>query len=72
MITFTPTPPATDLPTRFPSPFDRSAVHPLARRAAEDLLATLSSPDGEQFGLDRPGAGKMFVRSLEAGGLTVR
>ncbi len=72
MITFTPTPPATDLPTRFPSPFDRSAVHPLARRAAEDLLATLSSPDGEQFGLDRPGAGKMFgVLVVEAPDQTI-
>ncbi len=60
MITFSPTPPATDIPTRFPSPFDRSAVHPIARRAAEDLLATLRSPDGGQLGLDQPGGGKMF------------
>lgn len=60
MITFAPTPTATDLPTRFPSPFDRSAVAPIARRAAQDLLATLTSDDGAPFGLELPGGGKMF------------
>ncbi len=60
MITFSSVPPAPELPTRFPSPFDRSAVHPMARRAAEDLLATLKSAGAEPWGLERPGGGKMF------------
>jgi len=60
MITFSPTPAATDVPRRFPSPFDRSAVPPIARRAAEDLLAALQSVDGERLGLELPGGGKMF------------
>ena len=60
MIPFSPAPPPTDVPARFPSPFDRSAVHPLARRAAEAMLATLLSADAEPWGLERPGGGKMF------------
>ena len=55
-IAFDPQPAAAELPARFPSPFDRAAVHPLARRAAGELIAELRG-----FGaLDEPGGGKMF------------
>lgn len=60
MLPFSPTPLAAEVPPRFPSPFDRSAVHPIARRAAEEMLATLRSADAAPWGLDRPGGGKMF------------
>jgi tRNA pseudouridine32 synthase / 23S rRNA pseudouridine746 synthase len=60
MIPFTPPPPATELPLRFPSPYDRTAVHPLARRAADELIATLQSEDALPFGAELAGGGKMF------------
>ena len=60
MILLSPQPARTELPARFPSPFDRAAVHPLARRAAVELLAELESPALASFRLNEPGGGKMF------------
>ncbi len=60
MITFTPQPSRAELPTRFPSPFDRAAVHPLARRAAEEMLEWLASARASTWQLHAPGNGKMF------------
>lgn len=60
MIPFAPQPSPSQLPERFPTPFDRAAVHPLARRAALELLAELESPARAAFGLNEPGGGKMF------------
>ena len=60
MIPFSLQPSPAELPERFPSPFDRAAVHPLARRAAFELLAELESPAGAAYGLAAPGGGKMF------------
>ncbi|MCC7055205.1 MAG: RluA family pseudouridine synthase [Gemmatimonadaceae bacterium] len=60
MIRFTPAPSPADVPARFPSPFDRAAVHPLARRAAQETMAQLASPAAAQWQLDAPGNGKMF------------
>ncbi len=60
MIVFTPAPHATDWPTRFPSPFDRSAVHPLARRAALELVDSVEAHDARAWRLHEPGNGKMF------------
>ena len=60
MIPFTPAPDPGELPARFPSPFDRSAVHPLARRAASETIAVLQSPAAAAWGLDVAGGGKMF------------
>jgi tRNA pseudouridine32 synthase/23S rRNA pseudouridine746 synthase len=51
---FDPQPAASELPERFPSPFDADAVHPLARRAADELRRDMT------FALDGPGGGKMF------------
>lgn len=60
MIPFFPQPPAGDCPTRFPTPFDRAALHPLARRAAMELMETLRSRDANAWRLHEPGNGKMF------------
>ena len=60
MIPFSPAPSAHDVPSRFPSPFDRAAVHPLARRAAVELIALLQSPAADTWGLQNAGGGKMF------------
>lgn len=60
MIAFVPQPAPTELPTRFPSPFDRAAVHPLARHAASETLAWLASSAASAWRLDEPGNGKMF------------
>lgn len=57
VITFQPPPDATELPARFPSPFDRAAVHPLARRAAGAVMDALAA---SPWRLDEPGNGKMF------------
>ena len=57
MIPFSPRPTTAEIPARFPSPFDRGAVHPLAIRAAQELLA---SPAEAAWRLDAPGNGKMF------------
>ncbi len=59
MIPFLSTPDATDRPETFPSPFART-VHPLARRAAEEVMSLLGSPAAEGWGLHAAGAGKMF------------
>jgi len=48
------------IPARMPSPFDASAVHPLARRAAEAMLAELEATRSERWRLDDAGGGKMF------------
>jgi tRNA pseudouridine32 synthase / 23S rRNA pseudouridine746 synthase len=60
MIPFDPAPLAADWPTRFPTPFDRKAVHPLAHRAAMELVGSLQSLPARAWMLDAPGNGKMF------------
>jgi tRNA pseudouridine32 synthase / 23S rRNA pseudouridine746 synthase len=60
MIKLFPQPCAGDCPTRFPTPFDRAAMHPLARRAAMDLMETLQSHDAAHWRLQDAGNGKMF------------
>lgn len=60
MIPFSPAPDPSDLPSRFPSPFDRAAVHPLARRAALEMLDGLHSPEAKRWRLYDEGNGKMF------------
>jgi tRNA pseudouridine32 synthase / 23S rRNA pseudouridine746 synthase len=60
VIPFSPQPDRTELPARFPSPFDRAAVHPLARRAALEMLERLHHPRAEQWRLNDDGNGKMF------------
>ena len=60
MIPFSPAPSATERPARFPTPFDRKAVHPLAQRAAADVVRLLQSPAVSAWRLDEPGNGKMF------------
>ena len=60
MITFSPQPNSADWPVRFPTPFDRAAVHPLARRAATELVDTLQSHHASAWRLHEPGNGKMF------------
>lgn len=59
MRLFAPPPAASALPTRLPSPFAREP-HPLARRAAEELMADLRAGLAANAGLDAPGGGKMF------------
>jgi tRNA pseudouridine32 synthase / 23S rRNA pseudouridine746 synthase len=49
-----------ELPTQFPNPFDRAAVHPLARRAAQAVQEWLASELAAPWQLDAPGGGKMF------------
>ncbi len=60
MIRFAEPPAPSELPERFPSPFDRAAIHPLARRAATETQALLDSPAAAEWELARPGNGKMF------------
>ncbi len=60
MIRFAPAPHPDERPTRFPSPFDRAAVHPLARRAALETLDMLQSPAAAAWRLGAPDGGKMF------------
>jgi tRNA pseudouridine32 synthase / 23S rRNA pseudouridine746 synthase len=60
VITFFPQVYAGDCPTRFPTPFDRAAIHPLARRAAMQLMETLQSHDAAHWRLHEAGHGKMF------------
>lgn len=57
---FSPAPPPGEWPSRFPTPFDRGAVHPLARRAAEELMQSLEAPYAPLWRLQEPGNGKMF------------
>jgi tRNA pseudouridine32 synthase / 23S rRNA pseudouridine746 synthase len=48
------------LPERFPSPFDRAALHPLAQQAARDTMAALdATPDLARL-LAQADGGKMF------------
>jgi len=68
VIMFSPQPDAGGCPTRFPTPFDRAAVHPLAHRAAMDLRATLQSQDAAHWRLHDPGNGKMFGVLVVAAG----
>ncbi|MDX2094178.1 MAG: RluA family pseudouridine synthase [Kofleriaceae bacterium] len=49
-----------ELPRQFPSPFAREEPHPVARRAAEALLAELPALGIDVRALDAPGGGKMF------------
>ena len=60
MITFSPAPNPGELPTRFPTPFDRAAVHPVARRAAMELMDRLQSQHAISWRLGDAGNGKMF------------
>ncbi len=60
VITFSPAPTPDELPTRFPTPFDRGAVHALAHRAALELMDTLRSHHAVPWRLNDPGNGKMF------------
>lgn len=60
MIPFSPAPQQSDLPARFPTPFDRAAIHPLARRAAVELMAALQSHHATPWRLHDAGNGKMF------------
>jgi tRNA pseudouridine32 synthase/23S rRNA pseudouridine746 synthase len=56
LVTLFQSPPApAELPERFPSPFDELGPHPLARRAAELLLADL-----REGRVETGGEGKMF------------
>lgn len=57
---FSPAPPSVDWPSRFPTPFDRSAVHPLARLAAMELMQSLEAHHALSWRLHEPGNGKMF------------
>ncbi|XXF78843.1 pseudouridine synthase [Myxococcaceae bacterium GXIMD 01537] len=61
---FEPQPAPGEVPTDFPSPFDASGPHPLARRAAEALQAGLRAgaiaPGLPTALLDGPEGGKMF------------
>jgi tRNA pseudouridine32 synthase/23S rRNA pseudouridine746 synthase len=45
-----------ELPAMFASPFDHGEPHPLARRAADELIARVRG----RASLDAPGGGKMF------------
>lgn len=60
MIVFDPAPLDGERPTRFPTPFDRKAVHPLARRAATELMAALTQHHAQPWRLHEAGNGKMF------------
>ena len=59
MIVFSPRPIAADVPARFPTPFDRSAIPPIARRAVDEMLVWLRSEEGH-LRFDAPGGGKML------------
>jgi len=52
-------PPAAAWPARFASPFDVGEPHPLARRAADQLIDELRGRRGRDA-LEAPGGGKMF------------
>ena len=67
VIPFSPAPPLADWPTRFPTPFDRGAVHPLARRAAVELMDTIEVHHALPWRLHEPGNGKMFGVLVVAG-----
>lgn len=60
MIAFSAAPAAHERPERFPTPFDRKAVHALARRAAEALMQLLQQQYAAAWHLHEPGNGKMF------------
>ena len=57
---FEPAPSPVERPSRFPTPFDRKAVHPLAQRAAAALMEQLASQYASAWRLEDPGNGKMF------------
>jgi tRNA pseudouridine32 synthase/23S rRNA pseudouridine746 synthase len=60
VIPFSPAPDPSDRPTRFPTPFDRRAVHPLARRAAMHVMDLLPAHADSAWRLHEAGNGKMF------------
>ena len=62
LIFLDPPPPAAEIPSRFPSPFQPGAPVPLARRAADELQQRLRAglPGVDLAALDAPGGGKMF------------
>ena len=60
VIEFVCAPVPQEIPVRFPSPFDRGAVHQLARRAALEMLDDLRRYAPATWNLDQPAGGKMF------------
>jgi tRNA pseudouridine32 synthase / 23S rRNA pseudouridine746 synthase len=60
VIPFAPAPAPAERPARFPTPFDRRAVHPLARRAAAEVMAVLEQHQAHTWRLHEGGNGKMF------------
>ena len=60
VIRFLVTPAADELPARFPSPFDRAAVHPVAVRAAIETQVFLQRAEAAAWQLESPGGGKML------------
>jgi tRNA pseudouridine32 synthase/23S rRNA pseudouridine746 synthase len=60
VIPLLPTPHPGDLPARFPTPFDRAAVHPVARCAALALADIVEVHHAHAWRLHEPGNGKMF------------
>jgi tRNA pseudouridine32 synthase / 23S rRNA pseudouridine746 synthase len=60
VIVFSPAPHTNDIPVRFPTPFDRRALHPLARRAALELADEVEAQYASAWRLHEPGNGKMF------------
>ncbi|HET9627618.1 MAG TPA: hypothetical protein VFP84_39950, partial [Kofleriaceae bacterium] len=60
MIVFDPQPAAGELPAVLASPFDPAPPHPLARRAADALIAWIAAQPGLADRLAAPGGGKMF------------
>ena len=60
MIAFSPAPHPNDVPARFPTPFDRRALHPLAQRAALELAVVVETQYASAWRLNEPGNGKMF------------
>lgn len=60
MIPFATAPESGERPSRIPTPFDRKAVHPLARRAATELMGELQARYATSWRLHDPGNGKMF------------
>lgn len=60
VIPFSTPPDSADWPRRFPTPFDRSAMHPLARQAASELMDSLEAQYAVPWRLHDAGNGKMF------------
>ncbi len=62
LIFFEPPPATEELPARMPSPFDPGPPHPLARRAAELMVAELERGHPlPRAAFEEPHRGKMFA-----------